>query len=37
MIEVTGDGKPPMATLDLVPPNLTAGLTRPGPDFSAPC
>jgi hypothetical protein len=37
MIEVNGDGRPPMADLDLVPPTLTAGLTRPEPDFSAPC
>jgi hypothetical protein len=37
MIEVSGDGEPPMADLDLVPPTLTAGLTRPEPGFSAPC
>jgi hypothetical protein len=37
MIEVSGDGGPPMADLDLVPPTLTTGLTRPEPVFSAPC
>ena len=37
MIEVNGDGGPPMADLDPVPPTFTAGPTRPEPDFSAPC
>ena len=37
MIEVNGDAGPSMADLDLVPPTLTAGLTRLEPDFSAPC
>jgi hypothetical protein len=37
MIEVKGSGAPRMADLDLVPPILTAGLTRPESNFSAPC
>jgi hypothetical protein len=37
MIEVNGDGGLPMTELDPVPPPLTAGLTHPESDFSAPC
>ena len=37
MIEVNGPGAPQTADLDLVPPTLTAGLTRPDSTFSASC
>ena len=37
MIEVNGGGAPRTDDLDLVPPTLTAGLTRPESNFSAPC
>jgi hypothetical protein len=37
MIEVNGDGATRLADLDLVPPGLTAALTRPESNFSAPC
>jgi hypothetical protein len=37
MIEVKGARRPRMAAIDLVPPALTAGLTRFESSFSAPC
>lgn len=37
MIEVKGAGAPRTADLELAPPTLTAGLTRPESNCSAPC